>query len=315
VRALEDGSPTLEFLGRIDFQVKIRGYRIELQEIESALLEHGAIDEAYVTVFEHTPGDRRIAAYLAARRDRQPAPQVLAAWLDDRLPGYMVPAAFIFLESLPKTAANKIDRRALPAPEFVSAKVYQPPRNERQAQLAAIWCDLLGVDRVGIDDNFFELGGHSLLATRMVAAVQRAFAVALPLQEIFKNAQLRALAGVIDHLATAGAGPETPAIAPVPERDVYPLSFAQERLWFIERLQPGTTTYNLPLAYPLPAGCEAAHLARALDALTLRHQVLRHRMNDRAFALTVRRTQEAAAAGIAPGAESSMFKYYGTEQN
>jgi amino acid adenylation domain-containing protein len=202
VRRLPSGD--LEFLGRIDHQVKIRGFRVELREIEAALGEHPGVAEAVVAAREETPGDRRLAAYVVPRRPEEPpAVPDLRSFLKTRLPEHMVPAAFVFLESLPLTPSGKVDRRALPAPgrprpdreeDFVA------PRTSSEEAVAAIWSEVLGVGRVGATDNFFELGGHSLLLPQVLHRLRTAFEVEVPLRTLFDEPTVEGLALTVEEI-------------------------------------------------------------------------------------------------------------------
>jgi len=181
----QDG--VLEFLGRLDNQVKVRGYRIELAEVEAALLRHTSVREAVAVVREDSPGDKRLVVYAVPRPGQQLEAATLRAFLQERLPEYMVPSAFMVLEALPLTSNAKVDRKALPAPEGARAQeaTYVAPRDQMEQELAALWSEVLGVERVGIHDDFLSLGGHSLLATRLVSRVRQAFQVELPLKDFF----------------------------------------------------------------------------------------------------------------------------------
>ncbi|HEU4559125.1 MAG TPA: non-ribosomal peptide synthetase, partial [Longimicrobium sp.] len=192
VRWLADGS--LEFLGRTDFQVKVRGFRIEPGEIEARLLEHAAVREAVVLVRENNSGEKRLVAYVAG--DETATADVLRAHLSERLPEYMVPAAYVRLETLPLTPNGKVDRGALPAPEgdAFSARLYEAPSGKTEEAVAAIWAGLLGVERVGRHDGFFHLGGNSLLATRLVFRIRREMDVELSVRDIFEKPELSLLA-------------------------------------------------------------------------------------------------------------------------
>jgi len=180
-RWLEDGS--IEFLGRNDFQVKIRGFRIELGEIEARLAEHPAVRETAVLAREDGPGDKRLVAYYTG--DADVAADHLRAHLAETLPEYMVPAAFVQLEALPLTANGKLDRKALPAPDASAVRGYEAPQGETEQALAAIWQDILQIERVGRQDNFFEMGGHSLLVVKLVREIKQQFEVELVLHDVF----------------------------------------------------------------------------------------------------------------------------------
>ncbi|HEX8690813.1 MAG TPA: amino acid adenylation domain-containing protein, partial [Longimicrobium sp.] len=264
----------IEFLGRLDFQVKVRGFRIEPGEIEAALLRHPQVREAVVLAREDRPGEKRLVAYVVADGG-WPGADALRAHLSARLPDYMVPGALVELDALPLTSSGKVDRRALPAPELAAERPYVAPRTAAEEVLAATWSAVLGVERVGVEDNFFELGGHSLIATRVVSRVRSAFGVELPLRAVFEAQTVRALAARVEALGSGGATLDAPPIVPVPRDLELPLSFAQQRLWFIDRLQPGSAAYNIPVALRLRGELDAAALAWALTEVVRRHEVLR----------------------------------------
>ncbi|HEX9939568.1 MAG TPA: non-ribosomal peptide synthetase, partial [Longimicrobium sp.] len=205
-RWLADG--TIEYLGRIDFQVKVRGFRIELGEIEARLREHAEVRDAAVLAREDAPGDRRLVAYVAG--PDSVAADALRAHLSERLPEYMVPAAYVRLEVLPLTANGKLDRKALPAPEgdAYAGREYAAPVGETEEALAEIWAELLRVERVGRHDSFFDLGGHSLLAVQVVSRVRQVMEVELSLGAVFEHPELSALAGQILRLQLARFDPE-----------------------------------------------------------------------------------------------------------
>jgi hypothetical protein len=198
VRRLSDG--TIEFVGRLDHQVKIRGFRIELGEIEARLREHPAIREAVVIAREDTPGDKRLVAYVVADQDDQLA-SALRTHLAACLPTYMVPSAYVRLDSFPLTPNGKLDRRALPIPDgkIYSSRDYEAPQGKTEILLAAIWAELLKLDRVGRHDNFFELGGHSLLAVRVLSRLQHKLGVACSIGDLFTQPVLADLARKLDH--------------------------------------------------------------------------------------------------------------------
>ncbi|MFY0568156.1 non-ribosomal peptide synthase/polyketide synthase [Archangium lansingense] len=275
VRWLADG--TLEFLGRIDFQVKVRGFRIELGEVESVLARHPAVGQCLVLAREDKPGDKRLVAYVVASAEQAPATSELRSFLQERLPEYMVPSAFMALEKLPLTPNGKVDRRALPAPEAtVSEAGYVAPRTATEEQLAAIWAEVLSVPRVGAEDHFFELGGHSLMATQVVARLRSAFQVELPVRALFEAPTLSALARRLDEAQGQGrTARPVPALRPGSRPKSIPLSFAQQRLWFLDQLEPGSPVYNMPVAVRFQGALDVLALERAFSALIERHEVLR----------------------------------------
>ncbi|MCP3144587.1 amino acid adenylation domain-containing protein [Pyxidicoccus sp. QH1ED-7-1] len=272
VRWREDG--TLEFLGRVDFQVKVRGFRIEPGEVESVLRLHSRVQEAVVVVREDAPGDKRLVAYAVAS-DTDAAD--LKDFLRQKLPEYMVPSALVCLESLPLTPNGKMDRKALPPPDSAAgtAATWVAPRTPTEQVLAGLMARVLRVERVGAEDNFFALGGHSLLATQLVSQVRSELGVELPLRALFEAPTVAALATRIDSAQGATPRSVAPPITPVPRTGPLPLSFAQQRLWFIDRLTPGGAQYNMPAFVRLEGPLDLSALKRALDEVVQRHEALR----------------------------------------
>jgi amino acid adenylation domain-containing protein len=267
-RWLRDGS--IEFLGRTDFQVKIRGFRIELGEIEARLAEHPAVRDAVVMAREDTPGDRRLVAYCVAGEDVDV--DSLREHLAGRLPPYMVPAAFVRLDAFPVTAGGKVDRRALPAPEGDALALrYEAPEGETEQAVADIWAEVLRVERVGRGDSFFDLGGHSLLAVQVISRVRQRLQVEVALRDLFTRSVLADFARGLETASRA----ELPAIEPVQRGADLPLSFAQQRLWFIERLEGAGAAYHIPVRQRLRGELDRAALRRALDRIVDRHEALR----------------------------------------
>ncbi|MFP5285192.1 MAG: amino acid adenylation domain-containing protein, partial [Thermoanaerobaculia bacterium] len=263
VRWRPDGN--LEFLGRIDFQVKVRGFRIELGEIEAALAAHPSVRQAVAGL----RGDRLVAWVVAEEAD-------LREHLKGRLPEYMIPSAFVRLDAFPLTPSGKVDRKALPEPELASGeRGYVAPRGPVEEVIAGIWCELLGVPRVSSDDSFFALGGHSLLATQLVSRLRRAFGVELPVRQLFEMPVLSHLAERVQ--AARQGGDRTPPLRPMPRPAEIPLSYAQERLWFIEQLERDHAMYNLPAAIRLRGGLRADVLEACLREIARRHEALRTR--------------------------------------
>ncbi|MFZ5833576.1 MAG: amino acid adenylation domain-containing protein, partial [Planctomycetota bacterium] len=283
VRWRADGN--LEFLGRIDQQVKLRGFRIELGEIEAALLEHPSVAQCVVQLREDRPDDKRLIAYCVRSGRADWDPSVLTRHLLRRLPDYMVPSTIVSLESLPRTPNGKIDRRALPAPDDSRPELesqYVAPRTPLEEQLAGIWCEVLALDRVGIHDDFFTLGGHSLLAARVNARIFSVFGANLPLRRLFECPTIAGLAHDIE--AQHGgdgdrAGKATRRLSPLPREQSrpnrFPLSFAQQRLWFLEQMEGELTAYNIPLAWRLRGRLNIEALRRTLEQIVHRHESLR----------------------------------------
>lgn len=270
---------TIEFLGRSDFQVKVRGYRIELGEIETILCRHEALREATVVLREDGSGRKRLAAYLVAKDGAEPGARELRDFVKQHLPPYMVPATYTLLEALPLTPGGKIDRRALPAPEITphwADEEYEPPRTQTEELIAKIWSTVLGVERIGRTDNFFELGGHSLLATQVASRVRDVLGVEAPLRDFFETPTVEGLAARYDsehknRLSTGLASPIEKAV----RADAMPLSFSQERMWFLHQLDPESAAYNMGVAFRLEGLLDRDAAERALREIIRRHENLR----------------------------------------
>ncbi len=263
----------IELLGRLDHQVKVRGFRIEPGEIESALTRHPAVTEAVVAA--RGEGERaHLVAWVEAVGT---GPRELRAWLGERLPAHLVPGAWVLLERLPRTPNGKLDRAALPAAEAVGegAPEHVPPRTPAEELIAGVWADLLGAGPIGIHDDFFTLGGHSLLAVQVLARLREPFGVELPLAALFETPTVAGLAARLAVPDAAPAGTAPPPLVPVPRSGGLPLSFAQERLWFLDRLSPGSAEYNVPALFHLEGPLSAGALAGALDGVVDRHEILR----------------------------------------
>ncbi|MHB8461146.1 MAG: non-ribosomal peptide synthetase [Vulcanimicrobiaceae bacterium] len=242
-RRLSDGR--IEFLGRNDFQVKIRGFRIELGEIEAALIRHHAIREAVVVVREDIPGEKRLVAYyVVAERLPKVNNDELRTALQAELPEYMVPAAYMALDSIPLTSNGKLDRHALPIPDMSSyvSRAYEPPIGETEIAIARVWCDILRVERVGRNDGFFDLGGHSLLAMRLISRLRSELGFELRLSDLFARPRLR---DVVTSMQIALS--ELPRITRAKRGGVIPLSYAQQRLWFLAQMEGIGSTYHIPV--------------------------------------------------------------------
>jgi len=296
VRLRTDGE--LDFLGRIDHQVQVRGFRIELGEIEERLAAHPRVARAVVVARGQAPAGVRLDGYVVAaevvrqggalspdKRDALAA--TLRAALADELPEYMVPSTFTVLDALPLTANGKVDRRALPDPAEAGVSTaggehpFEPPATATEEAVAALWRELLGAERVGRHDDFFQLGGHSLLATRLVSRMRRELGVELPLKRLFEAPTVAGVAERIDALAggtgggAGGVSEAAPPIRPRERPEAIPLSFAQERLWFLDRFDPGSSAYNIPAAFRLRGTLDLATLTAALSEIVRRHEALR----------------------------------------
>ncbi len=274
VRYLPDGN--LEFLGRIDEQVKIRGFRIELGEIEAVLAGHPAVREAAVIAREDTPGQKRLVAYVVPTGSSIPNGEVVA-YLRKKLPDYMVPSSLVVMSGLPLTPNGKLDRKALPAPDDAGSRQesYVAPRTPVEEVLANIWGEVLDRDRVGVHDAFFELGGHSLLATQVVSRVRQALAAELPLRALFETPTVAGLAQRVEGLRQQGGASRAPEIRPAPRDGALLLSFAQQRLWFLDQLEPNNPFYNIPLGIRLSGPLDVEALEWALTEVLRRHEILR----------------------------------------
>src|SRR6185312_16053529 len=260
-------------------QVKIRGFRIEPGEIESVLAAHPEVETALVIVREDEPGERRLVAYVVTAPGCVPEPAGLRSWLAERLPSYMVPAAFVTLDRLPLGPTGKVDRRALPAPAGEwSEAVTVGERSPVEELLAGIWAGLLKVAGVASQDSFFELGGHSLLATRVVSRVREVFGVELPLRALFEAPTLAGLAARVEEARRQGLGLQAPPILPIPpdlRGGELQASFAQERLWFLDRFGADRASYNVPFAIRLHGRLDVSALAACLTEIARRHETLR----------------------------------------
>ena len=275
----EDGN--IEFLGRGDDQVKIRGFRIELGEIESVLGSHAAVKQAVVLAREDERGDKRLLAYVVPNRDKageihnagEVNNDALRSYLKQQLPDYMVPQAVIVLPKLPLTANGKIDRQALPEPEQAQAKIYIAPRTATEEKIAEIWAEVLRRDKsqISVDDNFFDLGGHSLLATQVISRVRRILNLELPLRTLFESPSVARLAAEADK-ASSTVAPEIPPIVKVPRDKPLPLSFAQQRLWVLDRIEPNNPLYNIPRTIRLTGDLNVKALVDALNEIVRRHE-------------------------------------------
>jgi amino acid adenylation domain-containing protein len=277
-RTLGDG--TIEFLGRADQQVKIRGFRIELGEIEAVLATHEAVANAAVLARAYGT-DRRLVGCVAVHAERQATEPELQEFLRARLPEHMVPGVWVFLPALPLSPNGKIDRRALSALEperFGAARdaaAWKPPETALERSIASIWQELLGLDRVGIDERFFDRGGNSLTAMQVVSRLRDVLGVDLPVRAFFEQPTVAGLAQRVGAALGTDRGAAMPALVPVPRDRPLPLSLSQQGLWILAQLVPDSPFYNVPSAVELTGSLDVARLARSLDEVVRRHEVLR----------------------------------------
>ena len=309
VRYLADRAGNMVFLGRADDQVKIRGYRVEPGEVEALLRSHAAVREVIVLAREDRLGEKCLVAYVvegsgvrgqgSGSEDKQTRRQGdketddrrgtiyrahtslvndLREFLKARLPDYMLPSAFVLLDAMPLAPHGKVDRAALPAPEQGRPALDEPftaPRTATEELLAGIWSQLLRIETIGIHDNFFELGGHSLLATQLVSRVRESFQVDLSLRSLFESPTVAGLAAQIEATRRDMSGPPAPGIRRTERDGALPLSFAQQRLWFLDQLEPGSPTYIVPAAVRLTGPLQRAALERSFTIIAQRHETLR----------------------------------------
>ena len=269
---LPDGN--IEYIGRIDNQVKIRGFRIELGEIEATLNQHPALQSTVVVAQEYQPKDKRLVAYMVCKKD-QPTTDELRIFLKKQLPEYMVPSTFVFVEAFPLTPNGKIDRKSFPtatSPQIETS--FKLPRTPIEELITDIWQNILGLPQVGVNDNFFELGGHSLLATQVVSRLRQTFSVDLPLRTLFEFPTIEELSGKVELLAKQTTTKES-KIVPIARNENLPLSFAQQRLWFLDQLNPGDAAYNISGALRLIGKLNISALENSLNEIVRRHEILR----------------------------------------
>ncbi|HHE54555.1 MAG TPA: amino acid adenylation domain-containing protein, partial [Caldithrix abyssi] len=274
-RFLPDGN--IEFLSRVDFQVKIRGFRIELEEIENVLTQHPQIENAIVLAREDQPGQKLLVAYCLVSEQQTPEVEEIKSYCAQFLPDYMVPQAVVFLTEFPLTPNGKIDRRALPAPDYqaLQEEKYVAPRTSEEELLAQIFAEILNLDRMSVTESFFNLGGHSLLATQLASRIRDAFNVEIPLISIFENPTVARLVTVIEEQRLKQKGPQLPPFKRIPRDQDLPLSFAQQRLWFLDQLAPDNATYNIPTALKINGVFNLHVFEKTLNFLVERHETLR----------------------------------------
>jgi amino acid adenylation domain-containing protein len=269
---------TLEFLGRLDHQLKIRGFRIEAGEVEAALGQHPAIRESVVVGRDDVTGNQLLVAYVVSDTGNVLPSEEIRTWLRQRLPEYMVPSLFVFLDKLPLTVNRKIDRHALPNPEQAkrsSESAFTAPSTSAEKAVADIWRDLFKLDPLSTDANFFELGGHSLQATQVIARLRNLFQIDLPLRRLFEWPTIGGLARCVERELRASEKRSTPGPRTVAQYIEYPLSFAQQRLWFLAHLEPSSPVYNIPAAFRLVGSLNVVALEQSLNEIVRRHEALR----------------------------------------
>ncbi|HEX8090084.1 MAG TPA: condensation domain-containing protein, partial [Blastocatellia bacterium] len=276
-RYFADGN--IEFIGRADNQVKLRGFRIEIGEIEALINSYAGIKQCAVTMREDRPGDRRLVAYTVPSDGNSPYIDSLKMYLKRHLADYMIPSAFVTLESLPLTVNGKIDRRALPKPESPGDErredylLLSSPQNDL---LSEVFARILGVEGPGVNDNFFELGGHSLLATQLLLEVENAFRVNLPLRAFFDNPTLAGLSEAIDTATRSQSGLEAPPLEPTSREEYLPLSYAQKWIWYLlEHQGASSEVYNIPFAVRLRGNLNYEAMEQSLCEIARRHETLR----------------------------------------
>ena len=267
MRWRDDGE--LDYLGRVDEQVQVRGFRVEPGEIEAVLAGQPGVGRAVVVAREDRPGDQRLVGYVVPATGSQVDPATIRAAAARVLPVYMVPAAIVVLDALPLSVNGKLDRRALPAPTF-TAGGGREPSSPAEELLCELFAEVLGVDRVGVDDSFFDLGGHSLLAARLISRVRSVLEVELEIRTVFDHPTVEWLARSLD-----GAAEARPALLRADRPERLPLSFAQQRLWFLAQLEGPSTTYNVPFGWRLRGRVDTSALTAALGDVVGRHEALR----------------------------------------
>jgi non-ribosomal peptide synthetase component F/acyl carrier protein len=275
VRWRENGE--LVYVGRVDAQVKVRGFRVELGEIEARLIQCPLVKECAVAVVEPGPGDKRLVAYVVGRDNDAVDVNQLRSFLKENLPDYMIPSVFLMLEKMPLLPNGKIDRRALPPIDPLHLHLdsnYLPPSTPTEEILADIWSEVLGVGRVSLNDNFFELGGHSLLATQIVTRARDTFGQEITLRSLFETPTLAGLARTIELAQRAGHVPEAPPVKRISRDGPLLLSFAQQRLWFLQQLVPDSDHYNMSGVVRLEGTLRVDLLERAFAELVRRHEIL-----------------------------------------
>lgn len=275
-RWLPDGK--IEFIGRTDTQVKLRGFRIELGEVEAALSRHPEIKEAVVTKWTEPEGEDHLVAYVAPIGTSSPGAAELRTWLLRSLPPYMIPSKYMMVESIPRTASGKLDRRSLPQPSFVEnarRPAMAPLRNPLQEMMADLWREILHREVNDAHANFFDVGGHSLLIFQLLARIEEIIGVRISVRTIFDSPTIEELAKAIELARRSNQLPARPPLRSAPRNQSIPLSFSQQRLWFLDRLEPDSVAYNLMALIELRQELDFSIVERAIEEIVRRHEVLR----------------------------------------
>jgi amino acid adenylation domain-containing protein len=272
---LPDGN--IEFLGRIDDLVKIRGFRVELGEVEAVLSKHPQINQAVAKVFGQSAREKYLVAYFVPIQGQTIPVEQLRTFLQEQLPEYMIPSAFVQMAAFPLTPNGKVNRRALNEPTNSRpelAQTFVAPRTPTEEILSSIWRDVLGLEKVGIYDNFFNLGGHSLLATQVISLTRKAFKIELPLRSLFEFPAIAKLGRIVEAATQTELSPEIIPLKTLPD-EVLPISLTQLEFWFFEQFYPGNSVYNLPLVYRLTGSLNTKALEQSLTEIVRRHETFR----------------------------------------
>ena len=280
VRYLPDGN--IEFSGRSDDQVKIRGFRIELGEIEVNLVKHPDVNQVVVLTREDEPGNKRLVVYIVPENGSKSSTSILRDFLKKKLPEYMIPSVFVMLESLPLMPNGKVDRKALPVPDQKRPELdreFLAPSTPTEIKMSEIWGRLLSIEEVGVNDDFFELGGHSLLATQLISRIRDAFQVNILLREVFESPTVAGLSENVTKALKPNCYLQAPPLEPVRRQKKMFLSFAQQRLWFLDQLEQEGFFYNIFSSFRLTGDLDVPALHRSLNAIVSRHETLRTSFN------------------------------------
>jgi amino acid adenylation domain-containing protein len=275
-RYLSDGQ--IDFLGRTDEQVKLRGYRIELAEVQAALAGHPHVRESVLVLREDAPGDKRLVGYVVQDSEGVATVLDLLRYLKGKLPEYEVPSALVLLDELPLTINGKVDYAALPRPTFLrpeGEKEFVAPRTDIEKNLAAVWVEVLRIERLGVYDNFFDLGGHSLLAVQVISRMREVFQVEMAVRDLFESPTVAELAESIERAIFGGQSATASRIELISRSEPLPLSFAQQRLWFVHQLDPASPAYNIPTALRMAGPLNVPALEKTLNEIVRRHETLR----------------------------------------